>query len=398
MKKIKKPNSAPHQKEEENVLLPHSDVSQEEHLTKEVQIERIIQGMPSKLSDLEKAFYIYVELGKILKEDPNFLFADYNQQTERYSNPIDKNLNGICKSISELYVEVLKDKRIGIHAELVLKNPGSPISHVDTILCIGKKKYLVNLIGDLYRIKTHKRIREFGIDLKRPIGDPVKQDRNISYLDQIEKGFGKLSYLSEQELDQLCKKIHYSYFMPKLLQKKERGMYTEDTIDQLAIELMNVHSDEFKKYVLKGKKGVDPSDYLLYQLEYLFDNIEKFTEFQGDMNYQDRIRYYISLIRRILPVKEAMRIRAYGLGKNALCSEQGKNADYSEMISIVKVKANENSNVYYLYDSEQRKYQRISAEDLKKFLQEKGIGKDQETIVHTRGASGYATNIQELEL
>jgi hypothetical protein len=116
------------------------------------------------------------------------------------------------------------------------------------------------------------------------------------------------------------------------------------------------------------------------------------------MNYQDRIRYYISLIRRILLVKDAMRIRAYGLGKNALCSEQGKNADYSEMISIVKVKANENSNVYYLYDSEQRKYQRISAEDLKKFLQEKGIGKDQETIVHTRGASGYATNIQELEL
>ena len=52
-----------------------------------------------------------------------------------YNDKIDSEYYGICKSISELYVSILRDKRIGISADLVKKYP----EYAKDLLNLNKK-------------------------------------------------------------------------------------------------------------------------------------------------------------------------------------------------------------------------------------------------------------------
>ena len=98
-------------------------------------INTMINNMPQNLSQIEKAYYIYLELGKIVSENPKFIYANEEKRKKHYNDPLDsKNYFGICKSISELYVSILKDPRIGISADLVKENTEIPTSHIDVIL------------------------------------------------------------------------------------------------------------------------------------------------------------------------------------------------------------------------------------------------------------------------
>lgn len=140
-------------------------------------IDTIINNMPQNLSQIEKAYYIYLELGKIVSESPQFVFADRERKEKHYNDPIDNEYYGICKSISELYISILKDKRIGISADLVKRYPENPITHIDTILKIDEKNYITNLVSDLSRIKTSRRVNSFCFDLSRPVNDSILKEQ-----------------------------------------------------------------------------------------------------------------------------------------------------------------------------------------------------------------------------
>ena len=99
----------------------------------------MIIDIQKDLSEMEKAYYIYLEIGKIVKESPKFVFANKTGKVEQYYDLIDDTYYGICKSISELYVSILKDERIGIPADLVRRYPEALGSHIDTILKIDGK-------------------------------------------------------------------------------------------------------------------------------------------------------------------------------------------------------------------------------------------------------------------
>ena len=126
----------------QNQLLLNSPKDLYTNLINSSEIDNIINNMPQNLSQIEKAYYIYLELGKIVSESPQFVFTNREGKERHYNDVIDSEYYGICKSISELYVSILRDKRIGISADLVKKYPESPITHIDTILKIdGKKLY-----------------------------------------------------------------------------------------------------------------------------------------------------------------------------------------------------------------------------------------------------------------
>lgn len=145
----------------------------------------------------------------------------------------------------------MKDERIGISAELVKKYPESPITHVDTILKIGGKNYISNLISDLSRIKTSRRINSFCFDLSRPVNNPILKEENESYLKRLEQHYGKIDSLTRQDIEQLDKKLGYSFFIPETSNENERGLYTEDTIELLRKDMND--PELFKKYVLHDK-------------------------------------------------------------------------------------------------------------------------------------------------
>ena len=366
----------------QNNLLLDSPKNLYNDLIKNEKIDNIINNMPQDLSELEKAYYIYLELGKIINESQQFVLTDSKGKFNHYNDTINDEYSGICKSISELYVSILNDKRIGIDADLVKKYPESPITHVDTVLKIDGKNYIVNLISDLSRIKSSRRVNSFCFDLNYPRTAPD----NEKYKKSLEHHYGKIDSLSREEIEQLDKKLGYSFFVPQFQRNEERGIYTEDTIELLKKDMDN--PETFKKYVLHDKT-VPEEDILKYKLDYIFENIDNLTNFNGEMNYLDTIRYYTKIARKILSPEETSRIYTYA----ATIGD-----DFSNIISIIKIKPmnKENEkNSYYLYSPTDKKYKNKTPEEMKEFLD--GLDKDNLHIIGTFDRFN-PKNLDELEL
>lgn len=345
----------------QNQLLLDSPKNLYTNLINSSKIDNIIKNMPQNLSQIEKAYYIYLELGKIVSESPQFVFTNKEGKEKHYNDMIDSEYYGICKSISELYVSILRDKRIGVSADLVKKSPESPITHIDTILKINGKNYITNLISDLSRIKTSRRVNSFCLDLSRPVKDPILKEENESYLKRLEDYYGKIESLTRQDIEKLDKKLGYSFFIPKVSKENERGIYTEDTIELLRRDMNN--PELFKKYVLHNK-DVSKEELLKYKLDYIFENINKLTDYKSSMNYLENIRYYLYVAKKILSPEEGARIQAYAatIGN-----------DLSGIISIFKVKPfqkqdDEKNNIYYLYSNREKKYVGKTPEEMKQFI------------------------------
>ena len=345
----------------QNQLLLDSPKNLYTNLINSTEIDTIINNMPQNISQIEKAYYIYLELGKIVSESPQFVFTNREGKERHYNDVIDSKYYGICKSISELYVSILRDKRIGISADLVKKYPESPITHIDTILKIDGKNYITNLISDLSRIKTSRRVNSFCFDLSRPVNDPILKEENESYLKRLELYYGKIDSLTRRDIEKLDKKLGYSFFIPKISKEDERGLYTEDTIELLKKDMNN--PELFKKYVLHNK-DVSEEDLLKYKLDYIFENINKLTYYKGIMNYLENIRYYLYVAKNILSPEEGSRIQAY-------VATTGN--DLSRIISILKVKSlkksdDKKNNIYYLYSTRDKKYVGKAPEEMKQVI------------------------------
>ena len=345
----------------QNQLLLDSPKNLYTNLINSTEIDTIINNMPQNISQIEKAYYIYLELGKIVSESPQFVFTNREGKERHYNDVIDSKYYGICKSISELYVSILRDKRIGISADLVKKYPESPITHIDTILKIDGKNYITNLISDLSRIKTSRRVNSFCFDLSRPVNDPILKEENESYLKRLELYYCKIDSLTRRDIEKLDKKLGYSFFIPKISKEDERGLYTEDTIELLKKDMNN--PELFKKYVLHNK-DVSEEELLKYKLDYIFENINKLTYYKGIMNYLENIRYYLYVAKNILSPEEGSRIQAY-------VATTGN--DLSRIISILKVKPlkesdDKKNNIYYLYSAKDKKYVGKTPEEMKQFI------------------------------
>ena len=364
-------------------LLLNSPKNNYKDLISSSQIDTIINNIPKNLSNLEKAYYIYLELGKILSENPKFVFSNIEDKIIHYNDNIDSQYYGICKSISELYVNILKDDRIGISAESVKKTPESPITHIDTILKIDGKNYIANLISDLSRIKTSRRVNSFCFDLNRLADIPEDE----AYKNRLRQHYGKIDCLSRKDMEILDKKLGYSFFM-QYFPNDERGIYTEDTIELLKKEMDN--PELFKKYILHNK-DIPKEEWLKYKMNYIFENISKFTNYNGKINYLENIRYYLYVAKKLLSKEECSRIQSYA----ATIGD-----DFSNIISILKVRHlifsnNQNNNVYFLYSTKDRRYIEKTPEEMKLFID--SLDKDSLHIIGTFDKF-YPRETSELEL
>lgn len=334
-------------------LLLHLPKGKYRNLIKSSRINDIINNMPNNLSLIEKAYYLYLELGKIISENPRFVFSDWDYKNIHYNDNMDNRYYGICKSISELYVSILRDKRIGIYADLVKKYPNISMTHIDVILKIDGKNYIVNLISDLSRIKTSRRVNSFCFDLT--------MQGEKKYLERLEDYYGKIDSLQREDIEKLDKKLGYSFFIPRYTEENERGIYNDDTIELLRQDMNNPVL--FKEYILNNEE-VSDEELLKYKLDYIFENIDNLTSFNSDMSYLENIRYYFYIAKKILSKEEISRIQSYV----AIIGD-----DFSNIISILKVKlhqegSDKKSNIYYLYSTKYRKYISKTPEEMKKYL------------------------------
>ena len=342
---IKKPNK-------EDLLLDtpknlYSDLIESE------KIDRIISNMPKNLSDIEKAYYIYIELGKILKENAKFVLGDINIKKNHYNDKVDLDYSGICKSISQLYANVLGNKHIGIKATPVIAQPGSSFSHVDTILTIDGKNYICNLISDLSNIKTSKRINSFCYDMNHNV---IQED----YLKRLENHFGKIDFLSRDYLENLDRKLEYSYCDKST---SKRSLYTNDIVNMLQSELNDPKT--FKEFILNNKE-VPKEEVLKYKLDYIFKNINKFTHYNDKLDYLENIKYLLYVAKKIITRDEnpMERIQSYIVTQNN---------DFENLISILKINTFDkthpnNKSFYYLYSKELQTFIEKTPEEMIDFI------------------------------
>lgn len=128
--------------------------------------EQIIRKMPSGLSKLEQARYIYLQLGKMVTFDENYWFANTKakqkiyksaQKVKDFSQVSDGRV--ICVSLANLYNNMMK--RIGIEAEVKeVERPKPP--HTYSIITIDNKVYRTDLQADLKYIQSRRRTKYFG--------------------------------------------------------------------------------------------------------------------------------------------------------------------------------------------------------------------------------------------
>ena len=131
-------------------------------------IEEMNQRFPeNSLSEIEKAKYLYIELGKKLKYDINyesnykFIREEALYKPVDYNNIIDDTYT--CFQISDIYAELLKKAGINVESIYEKNNIGKGIEHkyVEIKLKDGRK-IIADLTYDLGYIQKGMRMSNFG--------------------------------------------------------------------------------------------------------------------------------------------------------------------------------------------------------------------------------------------
>ena len=159
-----------------------------------IDYNRIIDEMPEGLTQIEKARYIYVQLGKYFSYDERYITSQSDEEKrEIFDRDIDDIIDDkvVCTSLSRIYENLLN--RVGIKARTVLI-PGERLGHAFTELEIDGNKYFTGLIRDLMRVKTGFKTKEFMVD------NPDRFGEDSEYI-----------ALSEEKLKAIDDKIGYTY-------------------------------------------------------------------------------------------------------------------------------------------------------------------------------------------
>ena len=159
-----------------------------------IDYDRIIDEMPEGLTQIEKARYIYVQLGKYFSYDERYITSQSDEEKrEIFDRDIEDIVDDkvVCTSLSRIYENLLN--RVGIKAKTVLI-PGERLGHAFTELEIDGNKYFTGLIRDLMRIKTGFKTKEFMID------NPDRFGEDSEY-----------TVLSDEDLKRIDDKVGYTY-------------------------------------------------------------------------------------------------------------------------------------------------------------------------------------------
>ena len=175
-------------------------------MTKKDLIEEIIQNMPENLTQLEKARYIYIELGKQRRFDTRYYYGNasvrrrvFKEIQSDISNPhtLRNKRTIICITLSEIYRSALKE--VGIDCEIV-RNGIFGDKHVLPIVNLndeirGRLRIRADLQQDLESIQAGMSTVEFGNI------NALEKDYDIIEEDELKKIDKKIGYISEDYRD-----------------------------------------------------------------------------------------------------------------------------------------------------------------------------------------------------
>lgn len=306
-----------------------------------VSVISIIENMPKSLTNIEKVRYIYLEIGKIFSYNIEYIHCVDNRfakdiydekitigsiERKNYQNKILL----VCKQASEILNEALnqidiRSKCIGFEEENQY--------HVDVLVNLNNKKYLLNIISDVSNIQKGLKTKGFATAKKTYDGincDAIAQE-NLKIIDK------KLGY---------CK----------------NDMYADEAILLLKEEMKN--SENIKRYIFENKfnlnnENISKDEIFRYKVDFIFRYIKNNFNESERMELLELKSFFTRIFKEILLKNEFKNIKTFDFyhRKNATIN-------YSTIYQIRL----ENENVYYIYDDGQRKFLKVSNEKLKEIV------------------------------
>ena len=299
-------------------------------MSKQDLIDMIISNMPEGLTRLEKARYIYIELGKQRRFDTRYYYGNtstrkriYNEAQLARSNP--KKLRNkrtiICVTLSEIYKRALE--QVGIDCDVV-QNGTFGDKHVIPVVTLndeirGKMRIRADLQQDLEAIQTGMETVEFGT-INR-----YERDYNV---------------ISEIELKRIDQKIGYI-----------KDDYRDIDIYRARSEVRDMDANESLRYIFQNSN--------------LFAN----TSFNGQV---ERRKYFRFLLDTVIPHytdKKVFIISCYREKENADELEPDSEKRDFTLCAYSYEKDDVNA---YLYSEKEERFLPVSLEKLDE-LQDEGL-------------------------
>ena len=131
-------------------------------------VERIIANMPSNLTDIEKARYIYISLGRLFCFDEQYLFGKARTEAHIYKRAVSsspsfsdlqdgRKRKAVCINMSRMYCAVLRE--VGIKARS--SRDDFEDKHEDSFFEIDGKTFKADLTNDIKFIQLNLPTRYF---------------------------------------------------------------------------------------------------------------------------------------------------------------------------------------------------------------------------------------------
>ena len=293
---------------------------------KEINLNRIIDEMYQKhgkegLSELEKARYLYIELGKLFRYNMNYLTIYERKQDYIYFSPVDfDNIttnSWICVQMSDIYVEALK--RVGINASTQKDINGQDdyefIHRYSVINLSDGRSIIADLIYDLPFIQLGMKTNYFGTNSEN----------------------GQKDLLSEDEIKKIDDKIGYTFGI-----STSNKNYTETFLEMIKEELND--PEKMRDYV---KNVYDGEEYKKENLvEYKLDLISRFLGLEN-MGFYEGSKVLAMFYQKFFSEDERKRL-SFCLYRKEPC--ENHRVGNVEEIACYCFKKSKDSCRYYIYE------------------------------------------------
>lgn len=257
-------------------------------------------------NDIEKLRYIYLDIGKIMSFDTEYIYGNNKKKSYIYNNIIydkerlDKDFEKrivICKSLAYIMKYILN--KVDIKTEInVDYYEDTTYKHVNNIVTLDEEKYIIDLQQDLKNIQIHSTTEYFLIDkfeYQTISKNQLKKiDEKIGYISDNNPYIEEYLYTIKKSLDENLKieeKIEkILYLLNNYIDTNNMGYYEiRSSYYSLVKSLLNQRERTYIKFIDGYQMGIKNK----YNLFILVNN----TIFIYNNNKFDKITLYdISLL------------------------------------------------------------------------------------------------------
>lgn len=257
-------------------------------------------------NDIEKLRYIYLDIGKIMSFDTEYIYGNNKKKSYIYNNIIydkeklDKDFEKrivICKSLAYIMKYILN--KVDIKTEInVDYYEDTTYKHVNNIVTLDEEKYIIDLQQDLKNIQIHSTTEYFLIDkfeYQTISKNQLKKiDEKIGYISDNNPYIEEYLYAIKKSLDENLKieeKIEkILYLLNNYIDTNNMGYYEiRSSYYSLVKSLLNQRERTYIKFIDGYQMGIKNK----YNLFILVNN----TIFIYNNNKFDKITLYdISLL------------------------------------------------------------------------------------------------------